>query len=97
MEKKTKEITIVRYRRTIKRSQTIAIETCPLCGSQELISMAMAALLTGLSRSTLYEGIASQKVHSIRIANSELRICCQSLSAWMGVSIHSKKQMTFKQ
>jgi hypothetical protein len=93
IKKKTKEITILHYRRTTKRGQATAIECCPVCGSNELISVPTAARLTGLSRSTLNEWITSQKVHSIKNVDNEVRLCCQSLSTGLGLAIPTKKSM----
>jgi excisionase family DNA binding protein len=80
IKKRIKEITIIRYRRRVTKSQTESSASCPICGSQELITVATAAQLTGLSPSTLYQWIASQKIHYIRSAHNKLLVCCKSLS-----------------
>lgn len=88
--KKTREVTIIHYRRRrVKKSRAGAAECCPGCESgSELITMAAAARLTGLSRSTLNGWIASHEVHTTRSVTGQLHICFKSLidslSQWMG-------------
>ncbi|HEX9972543.1 MAG TPA: helix-turn-helix domain-containing protein [bacterium] len=80
-KKRIKEITIIHYkRRSIKSSQMTMTESCPVCGSVDLITVATAAQLTGVSRSVLYDWVAKNKVHAARLTNGQLRVCCHSLS-----------------
>jgi excisionase family DNA binding protein len=79
-KKRIKEITIIHYRQRRKKSrQSMMTENCPFCGGVELITVTTATELTGISRSVLYDWIAKKKVHSIRLTNGQLRICCDSL------------------
>jgi len=94
IKKRIKEITFIRYRRRVTKRQTGTSEGCPICGSQELITVATAAQLTGLSPSTLYHWIASQKLHYIRSAHNKLLVCCQSLSEVIKLQIHEIKKGT---
>ncbi len=79
--KRTKEITIVHYRRRRKkRTQPATIRECPVCGSDaELISLAAALQLTGVSRSTLKEWIDAQQVHATQSSARRFFICRRSL------------------
>lgn len=81
--KRTREITIIRYRRRrVKKSQGATEGDCPVCGSgPDLITVAAAARLTGVSRSTLDGWITSQQVHTTRLNTGQLYICRRSLLA----------------
>ncbi len=79
--KRTSEITITHYRRRrVITRRRVMVEECFVCGSDaELLTVAEAASLTGLSRSTLYRWMASQQVHTTRSSAGQLRICRRSL------------------
>lgn len=82
--KRTREITIIHYcRRRSRKRQPVTVH-CSTCGPEaEMITVAAAAELTGISRSTLYRWIASRRVHAARETNGQLRICHRSLSERM--------------
>jgi len=92
IKKRIKEITFISYQRRVTKSQTAACDSCPICGSKALISVTTAAQLTGLSLSTLYNWIASQKVHNIQSAHNKLLLCCQSLSEVINSQTHENKK-----
>lgn len=79
--KRTKEITIIHYRRRrVRKSRTAATECCPVCGSgSEMITVSAAAKLTGVSRSTLYSWISRHQVHATRPDHGQLHVCRRSL------------------
>lgn len=78
--KRTKEITIIHYRRRVKKSRAVPVEGCPVCGSSSEMITVTAARVSGVSRSTLDAWIASQQVHATRSLNGQLFVCRRSLS-----------------
>jgi hypothetical protein len=61
---RTREITIILYRRRrVKKHQADLANGCPLCGS-DLLKVAEATKLAGISRQTLCDWITSDQVHA---------------------------------
>ena len=87
--KRTREITIIHYRRRrMKKGQMATEGDCPVCGSEsDLITMAAAARLTGVSRSTLYGWVTSHQVHATRSSTGQFHICRHSLLARMAQGV----------
>jgi hypothetical protein len=79
--KRTREITIIHYRRrTVKKRRAANTGDCPVCGSGvNLITVAMAARLTGVSRSVLTGWIAGHQVHATQSTTGQPLICLNSL------------------
>jgi len=79
--KRTKEITIIHYRRRrVKKSRAATEGGCPACGNgSDLITVTEAIRLTGISPSTLDAWIAGHQVHATRSSTGQLRICRRSL------------------
>jgi hypothetical protein len=79
--KRTQEITIIQYRqRRLKVRQEVIVQGCSVCESDSpMITVADAASLTGLSRSTLYKWMGSQQIHTTRSSIGQLLVCRRSL------------------
>jgi hypothetical protein len=76
-----REITITHYRRRrVITRRRVMDPGCAECGSRsEMMSVAAAASLTGLSRSTLYKWMGSRLVHATRSSAGRLQVCRRSL------------------
>lgn len=90
--KRIREITIIHFRRRrVKKSQVEILAQCPVCGNgSEMITVAAAAKLTGLSLSTLNDWITRAQVHATQQIDGQPRICHRSLSERMALGELSK-------
>jgi excisionase family DNA binding protein len=53
---------------------------CLQCATPvELLTIVQASLLSKVSRKTIYNWIAQEKVHAFKTAGGQLRICANSL------------------
>ncbi|MBI3949527.1 MAG: hypothetical protein HY314_03625 [Acidobacteria bacterium] len=87
--KRTKEITIIHYRRRrVIKSRPPTTDRCPVCGNEsDLMTVTLAIRLTGVSRATFDRWMASHQVHGTRSAKGQLCICRHCLSEQVAHSL----------
>ena len=77
--KRTREITIIHYRRRrVEQHRAGLPDGCPLCGS-DLLEVAAAAKLAGISSRALCDWITGDQVHATPAAGRQLCVCRRSL------------------
>jgi excisionase family DNA binding protein len=68
---------------------------CPVCGEErDMLTIRHAAEVVGVSFRTIYRWIEREKVHSLRVASGQWRICKDSL--FLGDQRRQKRRESFE-